>query len=300
MAEAVGFIGVGNMGAPMCRRLLDAGFDLTIYDINEDAVAELVDLGATKAASPAAVASAAEVVLVSLPTPDVVKAVALGPGGISSGNRVKTYVDLSTTGPRMAAEVAAALAGTDIAVVDTPVSGGVSGAVAGTLAVMAAAAPEALERVRAPLEVIGNVFHVGEEAGMGQTMKLANNLLSATALAISSEAMVMGVKAGLDPRIMLDVINSGSGKNTATDGKFAGAILPRKFDLGFSVGLMHKDVALALAEGEAMGIPMTLAATVRDVWERALAELGSDADFSEIVKCVERRAGVEVKPPEDG
>ena len=140
MAEAVGFIGVGNMGAPMCRRLLDAGFDLTIYDINEDAVAELVDLGATKAASPAAVASAAGGVLVSLPTPDVVKAVALGPGGISSGNRVKTYVDLSTTGPRMAAEVAAALAGTDIAVVDTPVSGGVSGAVAGTLAGMAAAA----------------------------------------------------------------------------------------------------------------------------------------------------------------
>ena len=300
MAEAVGFIGVGNMGAPMCRRLLDAGFDLTIYDINEDALAALVALGAKKAASPAAVASAAEVVLVSLPTPDVVKSVALGPGGLSSGNRIKTYVDLSTTGPRMAAEIAAALADTDIAVVDTPVSGGVSGAIAGTLAVMAAAAPSALERVRAPLEVIGNVFHVGEQAGMGQTMKLANNLLSATALAISSEAMVMGVKAGLDPRIMLDVINSGSGKNTATDGKFAAAILPRKFDLGFSVGLMHKDVALALAEGEAMDVPMTLAATVRDVWERALAELGADADFSEFVKCVEARAGVEVKPPEDG
>ena len=300
MAEAVGFIGVGNMGAPMCRRLLDAGFDLTIFDINEDAVAALVELGAKRAASPAAVASAAEVVLVSLPTPDVVKAVTLGPGGIQSGNRIKTYVDLSTTGPRMAAEIAAALADTDIAVVDTPVSGGVSGAIAGTLAVMAACTPEALERVRGPLEVIGNVFHVGEKAGMGQTMKLANNLLSATALAISSEAMVMGVKAGLDPRIMLDVINSGSGKNTATDGKFAGAILPRKFDLGFSVGLMHKDVALALVEGEAMDIPMTLASTVRDVWERALAELGDDADFSEIVKCVESRAGVEVKPPEDG
>ena len=300
MAEAVGFIGVGNMGAPMCRRLLDAGFDLTIFDINEDAVQALVALGAKKAASPAAVASAVEVVLVSLPTPDVVKAVALGPDGIASGNRIKTYVDLSTTGPRMAGEIALVLADKDIATVDTPVSGGVSGAIAGTLAVMAACGEAELERVRAPLEVIGNVFHVGEEAGMGQTMKLANNLLSATALAISSEAMVMGVKAGLDPRIMLDVINSGSGKNTATDGKFAGAILPRKFDLGFSVGLMHKDVALALAEGEAMGIPMTLATTVRDVWERALAELGEGADFSKIVKCVETRAGVEVKTPEDG
>ena len=299
MAEALGFIGVGNMGAPMCRRLLEAGYGPTIFDIDEDAVSALVEFGAESAASPAAVASAAEVVLVSLPTPDVVRDVALGPDGIASGNRVKTFVDLSTTGPRMASEIAAALAEQDIATVDTPVSGGVAGAVAGTLAVMAACPEEELERVRGPLEVIGKVFHVGAEAGMGQTMKLANNLLSATALAISSEAMVMGVKAGLDPRVMLEVINSGSGKNTATDDKFANAVLPRSFDLGFSVGLMHKDVALCLAEGEAMDIPMTLASTVCDVWGRALGELGSDADFSEIVKCVETRAGIKVKPPEE-
>ena len=299
MAEAVGFVGVGNMGAPMCRRLLDAGFDLTIFDVNDDAVQALVDLGAEKAASPAAVASAADMVLISLPTPDVVRQVTLGPAGIASGKRIKTYVDLSTTGPSLAVEIAAALVEKDIATVDTPVSGGVAGAVAGTLAVMAACSDAELERARPVLEVIGRVFHVGTNAGMGQTMKLANNLLSATALAISSEAMVMGVKAGLDPRIMLEVINSGSGKNTATDGKFASAILPRKFDLGFSVGLMHKDVELCLAEAEAMRVPMDLAGTVLEVWEQALAVLGADADFSEFVKCVETRAGVEVKPPED-
>jgi 3-hydroxyisobutyrate dehydrogenase len=128
-------------------------------------------------------------------------------------------------------------------------------------------------------------------------MKLANNLLSATALAITSEAMVMGVKAGLDPKLMIDVINSGTGRNTATETKFPISILTRRFAYGFATGLMHKDVRLCLEEAEAMGVPMEVGAAVRHIWRLAERELGPDSDYTEIIRCIEERAGVEVKSP---
>jgi len=225
MADRLGFIGVGRMGGPMARRLSEAGYALTLFDTSTAALKPLVERGAEIAASPEAVASAAETVLVSLPTPDIVRQVALGPNGIAAGTRVKTFIDLSTTGPRMAAAIAAGLAERGIAAVDAPVSGGVGGAVKGTLAVMAACERGLFQRLTPVLETFGKVFFIGEKPGMGQTMKLVNNLLSAAAMAISSEAVVMGVKAGLDPTTMIDVINAGSGMNTATRDKFPRAIL---------------------------------------------------------------------------
>jgi 3-hydroxyisobutyrate dehydrogenase-like beta-hydroxyacid dehydrogenase len=126
-------------------------------------------------------------------------------------------------------------------------------------------------------------------------MKLANNLLSATAMAITSEAMVMGVKAGLDPRVMLDVINAGSGRNSASQDKFPKAILPRTFDFGFTTELMYKDVKLFLQEAEAMGIPMWVASAVGQLWSLANSQIGPQEDFTTIVQCVEKWAGVEVK-----
>lgn len=290
--EHLGFIGVGRMGGPMARRLLEAGYGLTIYDTNDEAVAPLVAKGAERASSPAQVASAAETVLASLPTPEIVQSVA---AAVTAGNRIKTFVDLSTTGPRVAAEVAGSLEEHGITAIDSPVSGGVAGAEKGTLAVMVSGPAGLVERLRAPLEVIGKVFVVGDRPGLAQTMKLVNNLLSVAALAITSEGIVMGVKAGLDPKLMTDVINAGSGRNSATQDKFPKAVIPRTFDAGFATGLAYKDVKLCLEEAEALGVPMLVGNVVRQLLGITKALYGADSDFTSIVRPVEAWAGVEVK-----
>ena len=294
MAESFGFIGIGRMGGPMAGRLIDQGHALTIYDVSAAALAPLASRGATLASSVRALADAVETIFVSLPTPDIVRAVALGEDGIVAGKRIRTYVDLSTTGPRTAAAVAEGLAAKGIATIDAPVSGGVAGARKGTLAVMTACAPALYTRFQPVLATFGKVFHVGERAGMAQVMKLANNLLSATAMAVTSEAMVMGVKAGLDPRIMIEVINAGSGRNSATQDKFPQAVLPRSFDFGFTTGLMCKDLKLCLEEAEAQHVPMWVGGAVRQLWQFASNTLGPDSDLTEIVKCIEDWAGIEV------
>jgi 3-hydroxyisobutyrate dehydrogenase-like beta-hydroxyacid dehydrogenase len=293
--EQLGFIGVGRMGGPMAGRLLDAGYPLMICDKDERAMAPLIARGAQRAASPAALASAVETILVSLPTPTVVQAVALGADGVVAGTKVKTFIDLSTSGPRTAIAVAEGLGAKGITGVDSPVSGGISGAEKGTLAVMVSCPRALAERLRPILEVLGKFFFVGESPGMGQTMKLANNLLSASALAISSEAIVMGVKAGLDPKVMIDVINAGSGRNSATQDKFPKAILPRTFDFGFATGLLYKDVMLCLEQAEALGVPMLVGNAVKQLLAITKARQGFDSDFTTMVKCVEEWAGVEVK-----
>jgi 3-hydroxyisobutyrate dehydrogenase-like beta-hydroxyacid dehydrogenase len=290
----IGFVGVGTMGGPMASRLLDAGAQLAIFDTSEAALAPLVKKGARRCGSPAEVASSTEMVLVSLPTPKVVREVALGGGGVIAGTRAKIFVDLSTTGPRVATEVAEGLAAKGIIGVDAPVSGGPTGAQKGTLAIMVSCPPSAFARLEPVLSTFGKVFHVGERPGMGQTMKLANNLLSATALAITSEALVMGAKAGLDPKVMIDVINAGSGRNSATQDKFPRCVLPRKFDFGFPIELLYKDVKLCLDEGEALGVPMLVGNAVREMLSVAKSMQGPRADITELVKCVEAWAGVEV------
>jgi 3-hydroxyisobutyrate dehydrogenase-like beta-hydroxyacid dehydrogenase len=294
MAEHLGMVGVGRMGGPMAGRLIDAGHSLTIYDVSEAAMAPLVMRGAARAGSAREVADKVETVLASLPTPDIVRAVATGEAGVIAGKRVKTFVDLSTTGRRTTEAVAAALQAKGIAMIDAPVSGGVAGAKKGTLAVMAAGPAELVRRLEPVLAVLGRVFLVGERPGLGQVMKLASNLMSATAMAIASEAIVMGVKAGLDPRTMVDVINAGSGRNSATQDKFPQAVLPRRFDFGFATGLMVKDIKLALDEAEAQEVPMWVGSAVRQLWQFASQSLGSNSDITELVKCLEGWAGVEV------
>jgi 3-hydroxyisobutyrate dehydrogenase-like beta-hydroxyacid dehydrogenase len=290
--EHIGFIGTGRMGDPMCRNLLNAGFELTIYDTSKAALDPLAALGAHVAASPAEVASVAEVVLVSLPTPDVVRKIA---HQVATGTRVKFFIDVSTTGPRVAAELAQYLGAKGITAVDAPVTGGVGGAKKGTLSVMLACPRDLIERVRPVLEPIGKIFFLGERPGSGQLMKLANNLLSAAAIALTSEVMVMGVKGGLDPKVMLDVINSGTGRNSASVDKFPKAIMPRTFDYGFAIGLLLKDVRLCLDEAAALGVPMVCGSSVRELLSITSLSQGSEADFTTICKTVEGWAGVEVK-----
>src|SRR5262245_29328042 len=207
--ESIGFIGVGRMGVRMARRLVQAGHPLTIYDTSAAAMQTLVDMGARSVESPAALGSACDIVFASLPTPRVVEDAALGPNGVAEGTRVKFFVDMSTTGPTTAKRIAERLAARNIVGVDAPVSGGLGGAERGTLAVMASCREEHFERLKPIFEVFGKPFFIGTEPGQGQTMKLLNNLLSATAMAISAEAVVLGVKAGLDPNLIMDVINAG-------------------------------------------------------------------------------------------
>jgi 3-hydroxyisobutyrate dehydrogenase-like beta-hydroxyacid dehydrogenase len=290
----IGFIGLGNMGAPMARRLIEAGHKLIVYDTRNDAVAPLVALGAQVAASPADVADRVETVMASLPSLPISKKVAIGEGGVIQGKRVKRFVDLSTTGSHVAAEIFAELAKKNIVQIDSPVSGGVGGASKGTLAVMVSGPQADIAVVKDALAVLGRVFVIGDKPGMAQTMKLANNFLSATAMAATSEAVAMGVKAGLDPSIMIDVINAGSGRNTASDGKFPQTILPRTFNYGFATALMLKDVRLCAEEARNLGVPDQVMSAVLDQWEITNSEFGGDSDFTAIVQMIERRAGVTI------
>jgi 3-hydroxyisobutyrate dehydrogenase-like beta-hydroxyacid dehydrogenase len=290
--QNAGFIGVGRMGARMARRLIDAGYPLTIFDTDAAAVRTLVDAGAHAADSPKAVASAAEIVLVSLPTPPVVEAVARE---AAQGSRVKIFVDMSTTGATYAKRIAADLAPKGITAMDAPVSGGLAGAANGTLAVMVSGPESAFAVLKPVLEHLGKIFYVGTQPGQGQTMKLLNNLLSATAMAISSEAVVMGVKAGLDAAQVVDVINAGTGRNSATVDKFPRFVLPRTFNLGFALSLLNKDIRMCLEEAGALGVPMVVGSAVRQLLSISAASEGPDADMTDVAKTVERWAGVTIE-----
>ncbi|HSL80814.1 MAG TPA: NAD(P)-dependent oxidoreductase [Pseudolabrys sp.] len=288
----IGFIGLGNMGQPMARRLIEAGHKLVVYDTRNDAVAPLVAMGAQLASSPADVADRVETVMASLPSLQISEKVATGEGGVIHGKRIKRFIDLSTTGSSVAAKIAAALVKKNIIQIDSPVSGGVGGARKGTLAVMVSGPKAEIDLVKDVLAVFGKVFVIGEKPGMAQTMKLANNFLSATAMAATSEAVAMGVKAGLDPAVMIDVINAGSGRTTASDQKFPQSILPRTFDYGFATALMLKDVRLCFDEAKGFSVPNAVMRAVLDQWETTNAEYGGESDFTSIVKMIEKRAGV--------
>jgi 3-hydroxyisobutyrate dehydrogenase-like beta-hydroxyacid dehydrogenase len=290
----IGFIGLGNMGFPMARRLVEAKHQLTVFDTRKEVVDKFVAMGAQAASSPKDVADRVETVMASLPSLQASLEVATGAGGVIEGKRVKRFVDLSTVGSRMAVRIHEILAKRNIVQLDSPVSGGVGGAEKGTLAVMVSGPKADFEAVKPALDVIGKVFFIGTKPGSGQTMKLANNFLSATAMVATSEAVVMGVKSGLDPKVMIDVINAGSGLNTASRDKFPRAILPRSFDYGFATGLMVKDVRLAVEEMRSLGLSMEVAEAVGRLWETVIREEGAESDFTSAIKPIEKAAGVVV------
>jgi len=291
----LGFAGVGKMGGLMAARLIEAGHPLTVLDASDHAVEPLVRAGARRAGSLADLAGQAEIVFASLPTPDVVREVALGSGGIVESATIKLFVDLSTTGPRIARMVAEGLAEKGITAVDCPVSGGLAGARTGTLALMVSCPVAAYGQLRDLLDVFGKPIFVSEIPGAAQTMKLANNLLAACAIAISSEAFVFGVKGGLDPETMCQVFNASSGRNTATLDKFPRSVLPGTFDFGFSTALAYKDVKLCLDEAEALGVPTPVGSAVRHILGITQAMFGPDSDFTSMVRPLEQWAGVEVR-----
>lgn len=285
--KRIGFVGVGVMGGPMATRLIERGYKLIVCDKDAAALSRMTGLGAQVAASARAVADTADIVFTSLPSPAIFKAVALGDEGIIHGKAVKIMVDLSTVGSRMEKEVAAVLAEKGIETVDAPVTGGAAGARKGTLTVIVAGKPEAVGQVQPLFEAFGKVFVVGENPGQAQLLKLLNNMLSSTAFAITSEAYVAGVKGGLDPAVMMAVINAGSGRNGATEDKFPKQVLPRTFDFGFPISSVCKDIGLAVDECQALGVPMWVGNTVRQLWQFAALQDGAQRDMTELVTYVE-------------
>jgi 3-hydroxyisobutyrate dehydrogenase-like beta-hydroxyacid dehydrogenase len=293
-AGPIGFIGLGNMGSVFAGRLLAAGHRLVVFDPRDGAMAPLVAHGAKGAASARAVADETETVLVSLPTPPVVREVAIGEGGIVRGSKLRTFIDLSTSGPRVAAEVAARLAEHNITSLDAPVSGGVAGARNGTLAVMVSGPRPAFDAFDPLLTTFGRTFFIGEKPGSAQMMKLANNLIAATTLAITCEAVALGERAGLDPKIMVDVLNVSTGRSSASEDKFPRAILPRTFNAGFTTGLSLKDVRLCLEEAEALGMSTIVGRAARRMLETTADLYGSDSDFTMMMKTVEHLSGADM------
>ena len=296
----IGFIGLGNMGFPMACRLIEANHDVIAFDTNGARLERVVALGAQGALSAKDVADRAETVLASLPTPAASRQVAIGPEGVIEGSRVKRYVDLSTVGSQTAVQIHDRLRERNIVAIDSPVSGGTGGAEKGALAVMVSAPRAEFDVIRGALEAIGRPFYIGDKPGSAQTMKLANNILAANVLVATAEVVVVGVKAGLDPSVMIEVLNAGSGATSASRDKFPRAILPRSFDYGFATGLMVKDVRLYLDEAEALGVPIEVAETVGRLWEAAQTDQGPQSDFTSVIKPFEKAAGVVVgRPPPD-
>ena len=290
--DKVGLIGLGSMGKHYARRLLEHGHALVIHDINRDALEPFSREDVVLAASPKEVADLADIVLVSLPTPRIVREVALGGDGIVNGSKVKVYIDLSTTGQKTAVEVAGPLNRRGIAVLDAPVSGGVKGAQTGSLTVIISGDHDTYVRVKPILDIIGrNHFYIGDRAGQAQVMKLANNMLSAAAMVITSEVVLLGMKAGLDPEKMLSVINVSSGRSSASLDKFPQYILNGRYDYGFKTSLMYKDVLLCMEMADELNHPMWMGSCVMQYWKYAFGLAEENEDFTKIFEHVKKLTG---------
>ena len=286
----VGFLGLGRMGAPMAANLLPHVDRLLVHDIAPGAVDALVAKGAEAAASAEALGERCEILFLSLPTPPIVRSAV---AQVMAGGRPRIVCDLSTSGPQLAQELDALLSPLAVASFDAPVSGGIRGAQQGSLAIMVGGPEAHWPEVEPLLRHVGKPFYMGGTPGAGQVAKLANNLLSLAAIATTAEAMTLALKAGLDPARMIEVLNAGTGANSATRDKWPRAVLPRTFDFGFSAQLSLKDTRLALEEAKAMGVPLPTGERLERLLERTLATYGDDADFTAMAKVVDADAGLD-------
>ena len=287
----IGLIGVGNIGFHFANRLIAAGYELYIYDKSQKALDRLSGAGAKVSTSVADLASTVETVLLCLPMPQIVLDVAKE---VVQGSAVKVVVDLSTTGPSMTKQVAAVLEKRGLPLIGSPVSGGTVAAEKGTLAVMAAGPENIFESVKPILSNLGkNIFYLGADPTLGQTVKIINNTLYATSMIASCEVLVYGVKAGLDAKTMLDVINVSSGRSFATLERIPQCVLDRSFPVRFTTELLHKDVKMCIDEAEKLGVPMQVNPAARQFLAFALSQGDGDKDNVFPIRHIEEWAGVE-------
>jgi len=289
----IGFVGLGRMGAPMARRLLGAGYQVTACDVRPEAVADAARDGAEPAGAPADAARRSDVVITVLPDGPAVERVVYGDGGLARAmRRGQRLIEMTSSSPRVTRRVAADLDREGVAVLDAPVSGGVRGAVDGTLCIMAGGPTALVDACRPILECFGRqIVHVGDAPGDGDTAKTINNLLSATTVWSAAEAVALGVKAGLAPERLLDAVNHSTGRSYTTEVKFPRYILPRQFTAGFTVAQYLKDLDICLEVADELHAPMLLGSVVRQAWRIAVQEGMGDADHTALVELLERWIG---------
>jgi 3-hydroxyisobutyrate dehydrogenase-like beta-hydroxyacid dehydrogenase len=283
----IGFLGVGNMGQPMAGKFLDGGHELWVCDVREDAMRPLLERQARRAASPKALADACDTVVISLPTLEVFRQTLAEPDGLLAGNALKTLINTCTVGGPFLAEVEQACAAKGVTVIDAPISGGVGGAKAGTLAVMVSGDPAKVAELTPLFRLWGpTVVVAGDKPGAAQIMKLTNNILFAVALIATSEAMTMATRGGIPPEAMLQVLNNGTGRNFMTMTLFPRAVLPGTFEFGATIDIIMKDVDLAIEQGEALGIPMWVCQAARLVIKHLAFQGHAQADLSRVPQFI--------------
>jgi 2-hydroxymethylglutarate dehydrogenase len=294
MATSVGFIGVGNMGNPMALNVLKAGFPMTVFDMNPKAMANLLDAGARKAGSASEVVDGSEIVLTSLPASPDVEAVYLGPGGLVDRAKPGTIlVDLSSVLPSTPKKIEPRAKERGVHFLEAPVSGGVSGARAATLAIMVGGEAAPLERARPVLRAIGpNIFHVGP-VGAGNTVKAINNMMACVNGLAMMEGLALGVKAGLDPMTVYEVVKASSGGSKALE-RIPRAIVPREFEPGFKVALMNKDLETFNTIAKELHVPVSFSNVAQRYEQMALAAGLGEQDTSVVMTVIERLAAVKV------
>lgn len=289
----VGFIGVGNMGWPMAASLHRAGFALNIHDARREIAHNFVEqIGGFAPDTLSDLARRSDVVITMLPTSAIVgEVLASGADTVLAGLKPgSVVVEMSSGEPSLTQGLAERVAALGSAMIDAPVSGGVPRARTGDLAIMVGGADAVVERVRPVLEAMGSILRTGA-VGSGQAMKALNNLVSAGGFLIGIEALLIGQRFGLDPTVMTDVLNAATGMNNSTQKKFKQYVLSRKFDAGFTLGLLVKDLSIAMGVGRETATPTPFAALCREMAASALAMLGADADHTELAKLSERLAG---------
>ena len=284
-STSIGFVGLGNMGAVMSARLVAAGFTVHGHDISPTARAALAEAGGLPHDTLGDAVRDASVVILMLPSSDVVEAVVRDPQFTPAAGT--TVIDMSSSEPSRTQALAAELGRRGITLVDAPVSGGVAGARSGRLTIMVGADAETPDRLRPVLEPLGRPVHVGG-VGAGHAIKALNNLLSATHLLSVAEVMVAGQRFGLDPEVMLDVFNSSSGQSGSTRNKWPNYVLPGTFDSGFALRLMVKDMRIALGLAEQVGAADRLSRSVLEIWAAAAEALPPTADQTELARWVQR------------
>ena len=292
----VGFIGIGQMGEPMSKRILEAGHDLTVHDLRKDAAKYMLDKGADWADTPQAITETCRVVISCLPTPVQVQEVVYGVNGLMAGwKNGDTYVDMSTNSPTVMRKVAMDARAAGVAVLDAPVTGGTQGAQKGTLTIMVGGDGLALEKIRPILQAMGTkIVHVGD-VGCGNVAKLVNNLISLTNNTIDAQAFVLGVKAGIDPQILWEITTSGTANNWNLQ-QYPQTVFQGNFEPGFKLSLGSKDIGLALQLAREYGVPQLVGAAVeQSLLEAQAAGLG-DKSVDSIGLYMEKLVGVQVRP----
>jgi 3-hydroxyisobutyrate dehydrogenase len=285
----VAFIGLGNMGSPMADRLVSAGATVIGFDLAQAAKDRLVAAGGTTAEVAADAAREADVVILMLPNSSIVESVLTGEGGILAAVRPgAVIVDMSSSEPMRTRALAPVVEAAGARFIDAPVSGGVKGAVNGTLTIMVGGAGDDLARVIEVLAVLGNPAHVGP-IGAGHALKSINNLMSAAHLWVTSEAMLTGIAFGLDPEVMLAAINKSSGRSGSTELKWPNFIVPETYDSGFGLSLMLKDMRIATGLAESLGVPHTASDAIVEHWSTASNDLGPTADHTEVARWLRER-----------